>query len=187
MERRDGRGSVRPGAQRDRHLLTAHARWGVRRSDSGASPQIRAECSICDRQASTHPGDPASPDQFAVELDKIFDQAGGFYVRGRRVVRLVMHACTLISEELKPAALSLEARQHSRPWAYVDTPFGRVERDVPVSKFMSEMYLSKGSWGLPVFNGVSTMPIFHEDGSFRCVEELFSVWLLLHRNAERFR
>jgi hypothetical protein len=114
--------------------------------------------------------DPASPDQFAVELDKIFDQAGGFYVRGRRVVRLVMHGGTLISEELKPAALSLEAHQHSRPWAYVDTPFGRVERDVPVSKFMSEMYLSKGSWGLPVFNGVSTMPIFHEDGSFRCVE-----------------
>ena len=114
--------------------------------------------------------DPASPDHFAVELDKIFDQAGGFHVRGRRVVRLVMHGGTLISEELKPAALSLEVHQHSRPYAYEDTPFGQVERDVPVSKFMSEMYLSKGSWGLPVFNGVSTMPIFHEDGSFRYVE-----------------
>ena len=134
------------------------------------SAQAAAAAAAADDRRPRILTDPASPDHFAVELDKIFDQAGGFYVRGRRVVRLVMHGDAIISEELKPAALSLEAHQHSRPWAYVETPFGQVERDVPVSKFMSEMYLSKGSWGLPVFNGVSTMPIFYEDGSFRYVE-----------------
>ena len=158
-------------ATRSRHLCCACA---SRRSMTRFSrvAEVCAEprrCSATDKRPRILT-DPASPDHFAVELDKIFDQAGGFHVRGRRVVRLVMHGGTLISEELKPAALSLEVHQHSRPYAYEDTPFGQVERDVPVSKFMSEMYLSKGSWGLPVFNGVSTMPIFHEDGSFRYVE-----------------
>ena len=99
----------------------------------------------------------------AIDLCRVFRQAGNVYERGEAVV-------TINTQSASPSARPLDTHSVVMHAHSVCQPRNTKGEPITLSTRLAQLFLSIKESGLPILNGITTAPILDDDGTIRTAE-----------------